>query len=150
MVIQRPGQVTSHRLLHRRLVHDGMRLDKATLFPMFHNSGAVEDVLVVDAHSAELYLIPLTYCSVRAGRWGPVVVNGSLEALTRHSVERIEDLWHFDPWWLLAEKRFDALEVTPLLKATNCVEKFRWRAKRVAGADCRKRQRARVRERPRE
>ena len=33
--------------------------------------------------------------------------------------ERFEDLWHFDPWWVLGDERYQGHGAVPALRATN-------------------------------
>ena len=118
------------RRLHGRSLHTRHEsIENATLFPFFTRAGQVKRVMVVAAESAKLRTFAPAELSVSIPFWGPIQVAGRLEELNTRLLDELARMWHFDPWWLLADRRFSDDAAAPLLKKTNCVDLF---AKRVS------------------
>ena len=49
---------------------------------------------------------------------------GALAIEPGHALERLTQLWHYDPWWVLAKPPFADHFATPALKRTNCVDRL--------------------------
>jgi hypothetical protein len=116
--------VRSSRLRERAVVYDDTLIRKATLFPMFDCAGCVQHVLIVDADSPDLRVFKVDRTHVRIPRWGVIRLDGPIEILDEYVVDQIATLWHFDPWWMLRDERFEDSAVIPILETTNCVEAF--------------------------
>ena len=113
---------------HLRTRHE--TIENATLFPFFSRGGQVQHIMVVAADLTELRTFAPAKVSVSIPFWGPIQVAGHLEQLNARLLDELGRLWHFDPWWLLADARFQGEAAVPLLKRTNCVDVF---SKRVSG-----------------
>ena len=122
--------VRAHRLHRRYLISRHESIKNATLFPFFSRAGQVKHVLVVAAESAALRTFAPADVSVSIPFWGPIQVAGRLEQLNARLLDELARLWHFDPWWLLADERLQNEAAVPILKRTNCVDIF---SKRVSG-----------------
>lgn len=116
-------------LTQRSLVQRSLRLKRGVLgrascFPMFAGDGRVESLLLIDHQAVELYLVewrPGVFQKAWFAAPTLVLDPEELDGCRLREVPDLEGLWHFDPWWLLAEEKFSGLEVTPSLKQTNCV-----------------------------
>ncbi|MDP7017531.1 MAG: hypothetical protein QGG36_17140 [Pirellulaceae bacterium] len=128
--------IGASRLHERRLVSGETRIDKATLFPFFDGGGAVHQVLIVDAGSADLRTFRIGEAGVVIPHWGTLRLGGSVRVADEHDIDRLGRLWHYDPWWLLKDVRFASLPATPILKATNCVDSFEERPQDILFSIC--------------
>lgn len=121
------GPVAARQLHRRRVRLRDTALERATLFPFFDREGQVSALMLVWPASPRIVLVEhpglfsvplLGDVRMRAGRQALVGVDaGQAAAMTAGS-------WHYDPWWLLREARFRGHPAVPVLKATNCVERF--------------------------
>ena len=96
---------------------------EATLLPLFDREGAVRWVTFLDARSTDIWCFDPAETGVRVPLWGAIRVDsepGDLRLLRAEDLAARGDLWHFDPWWLLADRRYDRSEAAQGLKATNC------------------------------
>lgn len=118
------GSVRASRLHERQLACGDTCIRQATLFPFFDRAGSVDHVLVVDADSSELRTIRLDETRAWIPRWGPIRLNGPLLNLDEDVVDQLAPLWHYDPWWLLKDARFESQAAVPILQLTNCAESF--------------------------
>jgi hypothetical protein len=117
--------IDAKRLHARRFKSESFSGDKVTLFPFFDREGEVKFVLVVDADSATLRVIRTENADFSFGLTGGIrLSHGAVHRLGSHTLAPLGRLWHFDPWWLLADARFTNTQVVSTLKATNCVERF--------------------------
>ena len=111
-------------LVRRPLVFRDGRLNRATVFPMFDVEGEVKSLLVVDHVDGRLFALLWTPGLIYKPWFQVFRVERSLKALEEVTLEQayeLSELWHFDPWWLLAEPDFATKEEAPILKHTNCV-----------------------------
>lgn len=117
----------SQKALHGKTFHlpDG-RLTEASVFPLFLRSGRVELLMVTDAASGLITLVDWRAGLFARALLGPRRLDLPLSQ-RRTTVadgddldaERLDRLWHFDPWWELDENRYAAHPLVPALKATN-------------------------------
>jgi hypothetical protein len=93
------------------------------MLPLFDRAGEVRFVLTVAADSPDVSL-------VRAEGLPRIPWLGRIRLpdhvplfreILREDVNAIRDLWHFDPWWLIAEPRFATHWARELLMSTNLV-----------------------------
>lgn len=119
----------SARALHRRrVVLRDAALDDASLFPFFDDLGRVEATVLVWPGSAQILVLDPRPGLARCPLWRPIELDAAyadLRDLAPSDDERLRDLDHFDPWWVLAEPRFALHRAIPALKATNCVDRLR-------------------------
>ncbi len=119
--------VRASRIHHRSLWVNDRQYLGATLFPFFDGQGLVARVLLVDASSADLATFRVDQMQARIPAWGAMRLIGSLDPLSDETIDELAPLWHFDPWWLLKDPRFDGLWFIPVLKQTNCADAFEQR-----------------------
>lgn len=116
--------VSAKRLYKRNACVGGMLWEGASLFPLFDCEGKVREVMFAREDSAQVYLaswepnrfqVPLFgKMNLELGDWFPLPVSET-------GVERIQGLWHYDPWWILDEARYGSFAWMAQFKATNCV-----------------------------
>ena len=99
-------------------------LQKATLFPMFSETGAVKSLLLIDHTRGLLHSSPWVRGMVTKPFFGPLRVNRALaswDLVSRDKGYQLTNLWHFDPWWLLNALPFSNHPASLPLKATNTI-----------------------------
>ncbi len=116
--------VPASRLHGRPLIYNEERFDVATLFPFFDREGFVERVLIVDADSSDLRSFPADTALFRIPLWGPVRVSGERLEIVADIIDRLAELWHYDPRWLLKDQRFESHSAVTALQLTNCADSF--------------------------
>ena len=47
-----------------------------------------------------------------------------MTSLNESTLDELAPLWHYDPWWLLKDERFESEWAVPILKSTNCADAF--------------------------
>ncbi len=121
--------VSSSRLRRRTLITPEWTLVRAGLFPFFNRRGVISRVMVVGAESPQIWLFDPSRAEVRIPLFGPIVLRplpSTLRRLEELQLAEVKDLWHFDPWWVLGDRRFALSEVAQAIKATNCLGAFPW------------------------
>lgn len=114
--------------LHRQRVRlRDVPLDQASVFPYFDHEGQTRALMLVWPPAPEIVVLEHRSDLARA-RWsGEIDIDVDFAALLDAPSDRIAaiaGLWHYDPWWVLAEPRFEGHPSVPVLKATNCVDVF--------------------------
>lgn len=130
-----PIPVFAGGLRGRRLQAEDGEIDAATLFPMFGRDGTVHHVMVVDEQSSDIRFLDPGQVAARVPMWGAIRLECGLGCLAWSEEElpaMVGRLWHFDPWWMLAEPRYPNSRAIDLLKATNCVDKMAWPVRGLA------------------
>lgn len=79
--------------------------------------------LLVDPASSELFLVRAAD-SLRVPLVGAIRIKDRPELLSEDNIEELSPHWHFDPWWLLRDSRYEDNEWTDILRATNSAGKF--------------------------
>ncbi len=115
--------VRSKRLHGRRVITPEQTVERATLLPFFDREGRTQSFLLVDPASSELYL-PRAAERIRVPLWGPIRIEDHLEILSDDNIEALLPYWHYDPWWMLKEPRYEDNQWAAILPATNCVGDF--------------------------
>lgn len=116
--------VTARCLRRRTIFRGDVIMRHVTLFPFFDGEGFVEKVLIVGDASAELLAFDPNEATLCIPPWGPIWFSGAIEVLSDRVLRQLATLWHFDPWWLLTDERFEDHDAVPVLKKTNCVDEF--------------------------
>ncbi len=130
-----PIPVFAGGLRGRRLQAEDGTVEAATLFPMFGHDGTVHHVMVVDEQSSDIRFLDSRQVAARVPMWGAIRLQCDLGSLARLGDElppMVGRLWHFDPWWMLAEPRYRNIQAADTLKATNCADKMAWPVRSLA------------------
>lgn len=114
--------VSQRSLLSCRLELDDRRLERASLFPLFDDEGRTRMVLLTAEENGRIMLAD----------WAPGVFERDWARRNRLRLRftdlddasmwergRFEDLWHFDPRWVLGEARYQGHSAVPHLRSTN-------------------------------
>ena len=113
---------TSQHALHGRpLQLDDQRIPRASLFPLFDRDGKTA-MMMLTSDDPQILLV----------HWEPgLFVAPLLTAARLHlhradlhdceldELDRLRQLWHFDPWWELTDERYACHSAIPTLKSTN-------------------------------
>jgi hypothetical protein len=114
--------VSQRSLMSCRLEFEDRPLDRASLFPLFDDEGRARMVLITAEESGRILLAD----------WAPGVFVrdwnqrnrlrlrfADLRDASMWEEERFEDLWHFDPWWVLRNERYQGHGAVHVLQSTN-------------------------------
>ena len=112
--------ISSKRLHNRRVITPDRTVDRASLFPYFDREGRTQSFLLVDPASSELFLARGAE-RIRVPWWGAIRIENPLEILSDDNIETLLAFWHYDPWWLLKDPRYEDNEWAAVLPGTNCV-----------------------------
>lgn len=122
------GPVAARQLHRRRVRLRDRLLLQASLFPFFDGEGRVKASMLVWPDSESIVLLPHRPRLFRVPLLSDVTLRSDHQALVDTNAERATEItagcWHYDPWWLLREPRFHGHSAVPVLKATNCVQRF--------------------------
>ena len=114
--------VSQRSLLSCRLELEDRRLDRASLFPLFDDEGRTRMVLITAEESGRIMLAdwaPDLFVRDWARRNRLRLRFADLSDASRWDEGRFEDLWHFDPVWVLGEERYQGHGAVPALRNTN-------------------------------
>lgn len=113
--------ISQHALRNCRLHLDDRVLDRACLFPLFDEAGRVRLLLITAEESGRVLLAPWVQDVFRR-RW-PRRNRLRLPFTDLRDAspddQRLEALWHFDPWWVLNDERYRTHDAVPALRSTN-------------------------------
>jgi len=115
--------LTSQRSLKScRLEFEDRPLERASLFPLFDDEGRTRMVMITSEEDARIVVMdwaPGVFVRDRAMRNRVRLRFADLSDASMWDEERFEDLWHFDPWWVLREDRYHGRGAVPILQSTN-------------------------------
>ena len=116
------GHVSQHSLRRSRLQLEDRPLDGAALFPLFDEAGRTRAVMLLDGQTRRIVLADWTP-GLFERRWLQRhrlrLRFADLRDADASDAERLGDLWHFDPWWVLRDERYAGHEAVPALMRTN-------------------------------
>ena len=115
-------RVSQHSLRRCQVDFQDRTLDRASLFPVFDDAGRTRWILITAEESSRIMLIawsPDLFARhwVRRNRLQRRFAD--LTDVSEAEAERLGDLWHFDPWWVLGEERYSGHSAVPALRRTN-------------------------------
>jgi hypothetical protein len=114
--------VSQRSLLSCRLELEDRRLDRASLFPLFDDEGRTRMVLITAEENGRIMLadwVPGLFERNWALRNRLRLRFTDLDDASMWDQARFEDLWHFDPRWVLADERYQGHGAVPALRNTN-------------------------------
>lgn len=127
-------QVGLHR---RRLRALDRKLARVSLFPFFDGRGEVRALMLVSAGSPRIQMLSAWSGRIGVPLFGALRLNEMFDDvadLDRQTSEGYAHLWHYDPWWVLREPRYEGHPAVPALASTNCVSSFELENGKVVGA----------------
>ena len=116
------GFVSQRSLKSCRLEFEDRPLERASLFPLFDDDGRTRMVMITAEESARIMVadwVPGVFVREWAVRNRLRLRFADLSDASMVDDERFEDLWHFDPWWVLGEERYVGHGTVPALRDTN-------------------------------
>ena len=114
--------VRQRSLLSCRLEFEDRRLDRASLFPLFDDEGRTRMVLITAEENGRIMLAdwaPGLFARDWTLRNRLRLRFTDLNDASMWDEERFEELWHFDPWWVLRDERYQGHGAVPALQRTN-------------------------------
>jgi hypothetical protein len=114
--------VSQRSLKSCRLEFEDRALERASLFPLFDDEGRTRMVMITAEENGRIMLADWTPgVFVRDWAWRNRLRLrfADLSDASTWDEERFEDLWHFDPWWVLGDERYQGHGSVPALRGTN-------------------------------
>ena len=114
--------VSQRSLTSCRLEFEDRPLDRASLFPLFDDEGRTRMLLIAAEESGQIMLAnwaPGLFVRDWALRNRLRLRFADLRDASMWDEERFEDLWHFDPWWVLRNDRYQGHGALLALQSTN-------------------------------
>jgi hypothetical protein len=95
------------------------QLSGASLFPLFGGDGRVRALMVTTTRSARITIVAWRPGLFRHRLLGPSRLDLAATDLLDGDPGAVQDLWHFDPWWVLAGPRYTGHAAVAPLQHTN-------------------------------
>jgi len=114
--------VSQRSLMSCRLEFEDRPLELASLFPLFDDEGRTQMVMITAEENGRIMLAdwaPGLFVRDWAWRNRLRLRFADLGDASTWDEERFEDLWHFDPWWVLGDERYHGHGAVPALRGTN-------------------------------
>lgn len=117
-----------HWPVHQKQLHEididliDVILKRASLFPFFDRQGTVHAHMLVWPKAPWIVMLDARDVVISSRPTRLDIAFGELQNLHDDRFDRYRNLWHYDPWWLLADPRFTGHRAVPVLKNTNAVE----------------------------
>jgi hypothetical protein len=114
--------VSQRSLKSLRLEFEDRWLENAALFPMFDDEGRTRMVMITAEENGRIMLAdwaPGLFARDWARRNRVRLRFADLNDASTWDEERVADLWHFDPWWVLGDQRYQGHGSVPTLRSTN-------------------------------
>ena len=114
--------VSQRSLKSRRLEFEDRSLEGAALFPMFDDEGRTRMVMITAEENGRIMLAdwaPGLFARDWARRNRLRLRFADLNDASTWDEARVADLWHFDPWWVLGDQRYQGHGSVPTLRSTN-------------------------------
>jgi hypothetical protein len=114
--------VSQRSLMSCRLELEDRPLERASLFPLFDDEGRTQMVMITAEENGRIMLAdwaPGLFVRDWAWRNRLRLRFADLSDASMWDEERFEDLWHFDPVWVLGDERYQGHGAVPALRSTN-------------------------------
>jgi len=114
--------VSQRSLVSCRLELEDRPLERASLFPLFDDEGRTRIVMITTPENGRILLAdwkPGLFVRDWAWRNRLRLRFADLGDASTWDAERFEDLWHFDPVWVLGEERYQGHGAVPAMRSTN-------------------------------
>jgi hypothetical protein len=114
--------VSQRSLKSCRLEFEDRPLERASLFPLFDDEGRTRMVMITAEENARIMLadwVPGLFVRDWMQRNHLRLRFTDLDDASMVDEERFADLWHFDPWWVLGDERYQGHGAVPALRNTN-------------------------------
>jgi hypothetical protein len=114
--------VSQRSLMSCRVELEDRPLDRASLFPLFDDEGRTRMVMITAEENGRIMLAdwaPGLFVRDWAWRNRLRLRFADLGDASMWDAARFEDLWHFDPVWVLGDERYQGHGAVPALRSTN-------------------------------
>jgi hypothetical protein len=114
--------VSQQSLASCRLDLEDRRLERASLFPLFDDEGQTRVMMITAEEDSRILLADWTPGVFGREWWWRNRLRLRFSDLNDASISdegRFDDLWHFDPWWVLGAERYLGHGSVPALRRTN-------------------------------
>jgi hypothetical protein len=114
--------VSQQSLKSRRFEFEDRSLDRAALFPMFDDEGRTRMVMITAEEDGRILLAdwaPGLFARSWARRNHLRLRFADLNDASTWDEADLAGLWHFDPWWVLGDLRYQGHGSVPALRSTN-------------------------------
>ena len=114
--------VSQRSLKSCRLEFEDRPIERASLFPLFDDDGRTRMLMITAEENGRIMLADWTP-GLLARDWAwrnrLRLRFADLNDASLWDEERFEELWHFDPWWVLRDERYQGHGAVPTLQRTN-------------------------------
>ena len=114
--------VSQHSLKSCRIAFEDRPLEHASLFPLFDEEGRTRVMMITAEENARIMLAdwaPGLFARDWRRRNRLRLRFTDLHDASQWDEDRFESLWHFDPWWVLGDERYQGHGAVPGLRSTN-------------------------------
>jgi hypothetical protein len=114
--------VSQRSLMSCRLDFEDRPLERASLFPLFDRAGRTRLVMVTAEETGRILMAPWApglFARDWAWRNRVRLRFADLTDASGWDAQRLDDLWHFDPVWVLGAERYQGHGAVPALRSTN-------------------------------
>jgi hypothetical protein len=114
--------VSQRSLKDCRLEFDDRSLERASLFPLFDDEGRTRMVMITSEEDGRIVVAdwaPDLFVRDWTQRNRLRLRFTDLSDISMWDEERFDDVWHFDPWWVLGDERYQGHGAVPGLRSTN-------------------------------
>lgn len=98
------------------------------LFPFFGSEGGARGLMILPPTGSEVYWMPIEGGSVYVRWMAPVFRADTAPIPVVVGPEELAEMarwWHYDPWWMLDQPRYQGLDGAEILKGTNAAPLLR-------------------------
>lgn len=115
--------ISDTALTKTTLIAKKERIQSASVFPFFCESGRVKQLMVLLPDFNTVFMIPFKKGLATVSFLGVIRLSMDLAEIKSHSNftgNQVDHLYHYDPGWHLSHDRFSGYWAQNLIKQTNC------------------------------
>jgi hypothetical protein len=112
-------------LIKTTLLTKNERVKGASILPFFRKSGQVQQLMILLPDSRVVFLVPFKKGLAKVSFTGVVRLSMDLAELKSHSNftgAQLDQLYHYDPNWILSNERFTTFGAKKRITQSNCVD----------------------------
>jgi hypothetical protein len=126
--------ITSKDLFDTTLITADETVKGASVFPFFNRSGQVKQLMIVLPGLKKVFMIPFEKGLASIAYYGVIRLSTDLRELKSHSdfaLKQIDQLYHYDPNWLLSHEWFADYWAIASIKRSNCADEVKGKVRYI-------------------